>query len=227
MKGVIAIIVLLAAFISGAIADSYYIMQQLDDEAGWHYYKEINGSTVRRKAIDGYDLFALEIRQIADVPPEAVFSVLLDVASYPEVLSDNEYLEAEQVAKDSLKIVGYQFAKLPLVSNRHYLFSFDLVDFKSSLTNNSQRLYWTLIEPEGIYAPYLRKKNQDNNDPVYIKDGAGLWKINNLSDGKYENIYRLYLDPAGWMPGWLVNGSNVKNLEMLFHKVISAARKEI
>jgi hypothetical protein len=160
-----------------------------------------------------------------EIKPEQVFSVLLDVGSYKQVLGDNKYLEAEKVKDEPDRITGYQFARIPLVPNRHYLFSFDLTEHKITLQKDKQILSWVLLDEDGEYMSFINAKKEENKNPIYIKNGAGIWTITRISGNRYENSYRLYLDPAGWMPGWLVNSFNLQNLEQLFDKVLSAAQE--
>lgn len=222
----LALVLIMINIISLSFASmSDEILNQLADDNNWQVLKTKGDTIIRRKPVEGFNLFALEITRKIDVKPEAVFEVLLDVNSYPEILSENNYLEVEEVSRKPESIIGYQFARIPLISNRHYLFDFDLKSYQASLTREKMNLHWTLIDPSGEYSVYISKKNQENNNPVYIANGAGLWTIKKMADGRYENSYRLYLDPAGWMPGWLVNSFNVKNLEQLFNQVISAAAR--
>ncbi|MDP8220276.1 MAG: hypothetical protein P9X26_02950 [Candidatus Stygibacter frigidus] len=225
MKKLALVLILVNIILLSGASMSDEILKQLADDNSWQVLKTKGATVIRRKSVDGFDLFALEITRKIDVKPEAVFAVLLDVNSYPEILSQSNYLEVEEVSRDPENIIGYQFARIPLVSNRHYLFDFDLKSYQASLTRETMNLHWTLIDPSGKYSEYISKKNQENKNPIYIANGAGLWTIKKLADGRYENTYRLYLDPAGWMPGWLVNSFNVKNLERLFDQVIAAAVK--
>lgn len=218
---------MIIVFITGVILsgneNSKWISERLDEESGWQRFKEKGNTIFRRKELAGYDLFALEISREVTISPNAVFEVLLDVNNYGRVLGENKYLEAEEVKVDSTEITGYQYARIPLIPNRHYLFSFDMDNYRDSLLKHEKKLIWLLLEPEEEFTDFIEKKNKDNHNPLYIKNGSGIWKIEKLSSGKYLNSYRLYLDPAGWMPSWLVNTFNVKNLEQLFNRVLQAA----
>lgn len=223
MKTVILVLSLMSILNLFSISQSDDILNQIADKQEWKIIKDNDGTKFRRKPLQGFDLYALEISREVSISPEAVFEVLLDVANYPEILADNGLLEAEEVKRDTEQIIGYQFARLPLVSNRHYLFSFDLTAYEQSLKDGVMNLHWTLLEPDGMYSSFIESKEQLNSNPIYIANGAGLWIIREVSEGRYENVYRLYLDPAGWMPGWLVNSFNQKNLEQLFNRVLAAA----
>ncbi|MCF7911104.1 MAG: hypothetical protein K9M99_01140 [Candidatus Cloacimonetes bacterium] len=225
MKTVIFILSMISVLFLSGVSQSADILEQLKNNEDWKVIKDDAETQFRRKPLRGFDLYALEISREVKVSPGQVFAVLLDVASYPEVLADNDLLEAEEVERDPEQIIGYQFARLPLVSNRHYLFSFDLTAYEQSLKAGAMNLHWTLLEPDGKYSGFIKAKEELNNNPIYIANGAGLWMIREVEDGVYENVYRLYLDPAGWMPGWLVNSFNQKNLEQLFNRVLAAAEK--
>ncbi|MCF7920816.1 MAG: hypothetical protein K9N06_12970 [Candidatus Cloacimonetes bacterium] len=225
MKIIILLLALFSIIFLSAVNQSELVYEQLADDKGWENLKEDGATFFRRKPMTGFDLYALEIRRVTSIEPEAVYAVLLDVASYGEVLGDNKYLEAEEVSRDTVKITGYQYARIPLIPNRHYLFDFDLTDYRRSLQEKQNRLAWKLLDPEGEFKKFVAAKDLENNNPIYIRNGAGIWMIREISPGRYENIYRLYIDPAGWMPGWLVNSFNVKNLKQLFDQVLSAAAK--
>lgn len=222
---IINILVIIVLAISLYGNDSSAIKMSLSEENGWEEYKRRDGSLIRRKQLEGFDLYALEIIREVSIEPKRVFSVLLEVGKYKKVLGENKYLEAEKVIDKQDEIVGYQYARIPVIPNRHYLFSFDLAEYNQSLLGDNQKLSWTLIDAEGEYAGFIERKNRENHNPVYIRNGAGIWSIEKISEGRYLNSYRLYLDPAGWMPGWLVNSFNVKNLEELFNKVLKAASR--
>ena len=219
-------ILMLFALALNATSQSGNIYSQLSEDEGWKEFKEKGDFTFRRKPINGFDLYALEIRKIVDITPESIFAVLLDVNNYKELLGDSKYLEAEEVFRDENVITGYQFARIPVIPNRHYLFDFDLHEYKRALQDSTYKLGWTLLNPEGIHSEFIQMKNEENNNPIYIKNGAGIWLITEIAPGSYENSYRLYLDPNGWMPGWLVNTFNVKNLQQLFEQVLAAAAEK-
>lgn len=225
MKKLFLLVMLISIFQIHSISRSDLILEEIISNDGWEEFKQKGDTVFRRKEVAGFDLFALEIKRTVTTSPEDVFSVLLNVGDYARVLGDNKYLEAEEVFLSEKEIIGYQYAKIPIIPNRHYLFRFDLASYEQSLESETNQLHWVLIEGNGEYKEFIDNKKVINNNPIYIQNGAGLWSVRELSSGKYEHSYRLYLDPSGWMPAWLLNSFNVKNLQELFDRVLEAAEE--
>lgn len=217
---IIMALMLLTAITLGA-NESSFIRNELLDDSYWENLSGKEGTRFRRKAISGYDLYALEIIRESNLSAFDVFEVLLDVGNYGEILADNDYLYAEEVERNESSITGYQHASLPVVSNRHYLFNFDLAEWEKEAAE--QIISWVLVEPEGKYAEFISRKDKQFKNPLYIRNGAGIWKVRDMGNGRYEHSYRLYLDPSGWMPQFIVNNFNKRNLKDLFDRVLATA----
>ena len=105
---------------------------------------------------------------------------------------------------------------IPFVSARHYFFKIKKIsDFE---------LNWTLLENREINSSdTLYKILNENNDAVYVERGAGLWRIDNLSENLSKVSYSLYMDSGGSLSDYLNDFITSQSIIMLFNGILKKA----
>ena len=75
--------------------------------------------------------------------------------------------------------------------------------------------FWLLLEPF--------KEKANNINAIYLEYGAGIWKSEQISPGKYNISYRLYMDPGGSIPTFVVDIINETSIVGLFQDALNEA----
>jgi hypothetical protein len=219
-KSTLLMILLLVAVVP--LKANETLIEILYDNAGWQeLLKTDEGIQVNYKKIDGYDLKMLEISQVVDIPPDAIIEVLEDVESYNDVLMGNRNMICNLVEEESETITGYQYYKIPLIRDRYAVFEMK----KKYLTPSGDiRSEWILLPQTDHSALSLPDYHYDKS-PLSIDTGAGVWMFEDAGDGKWLAIHRLYMNPGGWIPDFIVERVNRKGLAELYNDVMNAASK--
>ena len=85
-------------------------------------------------------------------------------------------------------------------------------------------LNWTLLEDSEIGSSNtLNKILNENNDAVYVERGAGLWRIDSLSENLNKVSYSLYMDSGGSLSDYLNDFITSQSIIMLFNGILKKA----
>jgi|GEM_PF-492196 len=215
-----ALIILLIPFVQvlagQALVDSLY------NNNGWEKLLVTDeGIQIKTKSLEGYELKALEISQVVDVTPQWVIEVLEDVDSYNDVLADNRNMICNLVDQDENTIIGYQFYKIPFMRNRYVVFE---MKKKHETESGQYKSEWTLV-PEEVHPDLQLPDFHYEESPLSIDEGAGIWIFEQM-DTSWHITHRLYMNPGGWIPNFIVERVNRKGVAELFKDVIQAAKQK-
>jgi hypothetical protein len=204
------------------------LLELLENERGWSLIDEHDdGLELLQREIPEADLHAILVRRPMSVDPRTVTGIVEDVARYEEVVVSATTVDfAEIVSSDSL-IYGYQYFHIPLMKNRHLVFGLQRVSVNSDSTR--WQVDWTLVPgqsamPDTVHA-FIEQRNRETNDPVLMYPGAGSYRVEKLDDGRWMVSYRLYIDPGGWLPNWIVERANRAGLINLFNDIVNEANR--
>ena len=128
-------------------------------------------------------------------------------------------LKTKIISKNNQYLDGYQFIKseLPFISSREYYFR---MSYSKNFLDNNTLVHWYLLD----------KKNKTNDmvnadDTVYLDFGAGIWLFEKIEKNKHLITYRLYMDPGGSLPDFIIKKVNENSIFNIFNDVINEASK--
>ena len=90
--------------------------------------------------------------------------------------------------------------------------------------NQQILVQWVLLNENGKYTDYLQK---NDSDAVYLNFGAGVWMASPTSDGQIDISYRLYMDPGGSIPNFIIDKINEVSIVNIFKDALAEAEKRI
>lgn len=151
--------------------------------------------------------------------PVTLFSVFENIDKYEKVLKSAQNIDFETLEFEGDTIYGYQHINIPIVKDRHYVYQM----VKHSV--NSEFAYW-ILQDEGVkFEEFIQKKSSSKNNPIYLDEGTGVFKIVPGSDRTNIVSYSLYMDPGGSLPNFLINMINERGLVNMFRDVIKEAHR--
>jgi len=193
----------------------------LEASKGWVINNEIEGYKLFSKKIKDQDLSAVMVSYETSVPLSSIQEVLMDVKNYEFFLSSSSKMVTKQLEKDSSTVVGYQFIPInfPFMNDRHYYFK--LIKNEINNENSNTLVKWFLLDENKELLDF----ESSNNNTVYLKYGAGLWLVDSIDNSKIKISYRLFMDPGGSIPNFLIDKINAISIINLFKDVIAEAER--
>ena len=193
----------------------------LEASKGWVINNEIEGYKLFSKKIKDQDLSAVMVSYETSVPLSSIQEVLMDVKNYEFFLSSSSKMVTKQLEKDSSTVVGYQFIPInfPFMNDRHYYFK--LIKNEINNENSNTLVKWFLLDENKELLDF----QSSNNNTVYLKYGAGLWLVDSIDNSKIKISYRLFMDPGGSIPNFLIDKINASSIINLFKDVIAEAER--
>ena len=155
------------------------------------------------------------------IPKEIIQSVIMDVGNYENFLKSIGPIRSKEVQRSSDWVDGYQFIPidLPLIGDREYLFRMYSYGYNSGDTTSI--IHWHLLEKRDNVLVGL---NDHNNERVYLDLGAGLWMAEETLSDTIVLSYRIYMDPGGVLPEFLVDMMNKVSVMNIFKDAIAEAK---
>ena len=150
--------------------------------------------------------------------PGTLFSVFENIDKYEKVLKSAQNIDFETLEFEGDTIYGYQHINIPIVKDRHYVYQM----VKHSV--NSEFAYWILQDESVKFEEFIQKKSASKNNPIYLDEGTGVFKIVPGSDTNIVS-YSLYMDPGGSLPNFLINMINERGLVNMFRDVLKEAHR--
>ena len=197
------------------------LFHDLHDNIGWVVEDSKDGISVSRKPIQGMGLKAVMVAKKTIIPKEIIQSVIMDVGNYENFLKSIGPIRSKEVQRSSDWVDGYQFIPidLPLISDREYLFRMYSYGYNSGDTTSI--IHWHLLEKRDDVLVGL---NNQNNNRVYLDHGAGLWMAEETLSDTIVLSYRIYMDPGGALPEFLVDMMNKVSVMNIFKDAIAEAK---
>lgn len=201
------------------------LLEYLYNEQGWEYIKSSkDGITIKSKSVNGRKLEALMVHKKIKISPDVVAEVIMDVAHYGDFLSSAGTLTSIPLNNTSSYLDGYQHISIPIpfFSDRRYCFR--MTEMGWSEKNQEILVQWVLLNENGKYTDYLQN---NDSDAVYLDFGAGVWMASPTSDGQIDISYRLYMDPGGSIPNFIIDKINEVSIVNIFKDALAEAEKRI
>lgn len=200
---------------------SLSLIYELKEDAGWSL-KSYDGRelAIYQKSIDGLNRNAIRISGIYTINPESIIKVVEDIDNYKTFISANN-ISCEIVDRSDSLIIGYQHIAARFIKDRHLMFRM----FRTAADESETGLSWEIVYPEDSLKFFIDGKNQELNNPRYIDHGAGTWTFETMNDGRTLVSYSLYMDPGGWIPGFLIERINTSGIVQIFNDVIREAKR--
>ena len=85
--------------------------------------------------------------------------------------------------------------------------------------DNTSIIHWFLLDKDDALL------DSDGNSATYIDYGAGLWIAEQKEQDKTLFSYRIYMDPGGSLPDFLIDMINKTSVINIFKDAISEAQK--
>ena len=193
------------------------LLLSLNSNDGWTDIKEIDDLVnISMKEFGESEFCAIKVGKTIDIEPDRITDVIMDVNNYNSFLSNAESFKSEVVKQSDKNLIGYQYIKvdIPFFDDREYYFKMSREQILEQDTTTM--CFWVLLEP-------LEKDANFNTSAIYLEYGAGIWKSEQISTGKYNISYRLYMDPGGSIPTFVVDIINEKSITGLFQDALNEA----
>tara|TARA_B100001250_G_scaffold402862_1_gene416549 strand:+ start:905 stop:1591 length:687 start_codon:yes stop_codon:yes gene_type:complete len=194
----------------------YPLLLSLNSNDGWTDIKEIDDSTnISIKELSESKLYAIKVDKIIDIEPDQITDVIMDVNNYNSFFTNSESFKSEVINQYDKNLIGYQYIKvdIPFFEDREYYFKMSREQIIDQDTTTM--CFWLLLEPF--------KEKANNINAIYLEYGAGIWKSEQISPGKYNISYRLYMDPGGSIPTFVVDIINETSIIGLFQDALNEA----
>ncbi|MFQ6615519.1 MAG: hypothetical protein ACE5HZ_01950 [Fidelibacterota bacterium] len=197
----------------------------LHEDSGWVRVDSLKtGQEIFNKTIDPSTVPAIMVTQKAPVTPETLAETIEDVDRYADFIHDAYLDRSDLLSRTPTGMDGYQFLRLPFIVNRHYIYR---MVRQMNTDSGTIRFDWSLLPRDSQYADFLDSMDVLYGNPVYPHAVAGSWEIVPVSESEVRLTYRLYSDPAGLVPGFLVARANrIVAPAMVREMVAEAARRE-
>ena len=194
------------------------LLNSLHDNNGWKIIDSSSNNLVSTKEIPGKNLSAVMVKKEIDVPKEILQDVIMDINNYKQFLKSSGPFISNEIKRTTDFVDGYQFIpiNIPFFDNREYLFRMYPSGFKDD--DSISIIHWYLLnEQEAV----LEEKN---HSATYLNHGAGLWVAENQLNNKTSFSYRIYMDPGGSLPTFLIDLINKTSVVNIFEDAIAEAQ---
>ena len=194
------------------------LLNSLHDNNGWEILDSSSHNLVSTKEIPGRELFAVMVKKEIDLPKEILQDVIMDINNYKQFLKSSGSFISNEIKRTTDFVDGYQFIpiNIPFFDNREYLFRMYPSGFKDD--DSTSIIHWYLLNEQDAL---LDKKNQS---ATYLSHGAGLWVAENQLNNKISFSYRIYMDPGGSLPNFLIDLINKTSVVNIFEDATAEAQ---
>tara|TARA_Y100000996_G_C22477303_1_gene624724 strand:- start:347 stop:1042 length:696 start_codon:yes stop_codon:yes gene_type:complete len=185
----------------------------------WELLDTDNGLSVFTKNVNDKNLKAVMVKKELELPKEVLQNVIMDVDNYKKFLRNSESFISLQIKKTTNFVDGYQFIpiEIPFFDNREYIFRMTPSGFKKE--DSTSIIHWFLLDKDPFFL------DNDERSATYLDYGAGLWTAEEKGEDKILFSYRIYMDPGGSLPDFLIDMINKTSVINIFKDAISEAQK--
>lgn len=201
------------------------VLRDLYNDSGWVRVDSLKtGQEIFNKSLHSSPVPAIMVTQESAIGVQVVVETIEDVGRYTDFIHDAYLERSDLLARLPDGLDAYQLLALPFMANRHYIYRMGkTMDRDAGII----RFEWFLLPRDSRYASFLDSMDVLYDRPIYPRAMAGSWEIVPVSPSKMRLTYRLYADPAGWVPYFLVARANrVIAPAMVREMVAEAARRE-
>lgn len=216
-------LVITTSIFSGQSFDQ--IIPILYDDTGWKLVTLTeHGLSVYNKQIFGTQIPAIKVTYEAEVNLLILTDVIKNGQCHTEFLKESYLSESIQLQLTPNTFDAYQHLELPFLTDRHYISRSYINCVKS---HSHIRMNWEMLPDNGEYENFLIEKNNEYGEIIYIDQSYGGWEVIQLDDKNVQVNYRIYLDPGGWVPDFLVNRSNQTVAPKTVYSMVKEAKRQM
>lgn len=216
---IINIILINIIFSSNISIKPIDLLSSLHNNADWKLLQSKENISVSTKKIEGKDLLGVMVKGEISLPNEILQNVIMDIDGYSDFLKGSSSIISKKLKKTSDFVDGYQFIpiNIPFFENREYLFRMYPRSYRND--DNTSIIHWHLLDRD------LQYLNSDSLTATYLNYGAGLWVAEKSTENKTYISYRIYMDPGGSLPSFLIDMINKTSVVNIFNDVVAEAQK--
>ena len=179
----------------------------------WELAKRKGELEIYSRRHDGTQLKEVLASGCIDVPPWVCKNVVDDVESFPEFMPYT--VDSRIVARDGEDLIVYQRLDAPMIADR---------DWVMRTRNESRRREDGVIEYKKTWRSAEGHGPEPSEGVVRILVNQGCWIFEPRAKGEGTRVtYRVFTDPGGRIPNWMVNRANTKAIPKLFAAVAERA----
>ena len=216
------ILILISSYGIAEIKDSRTekLLKTLYNNEGWVVDNIKDGISLSRKKIENMELTALMVKQEIMIPKEIVQSVVMDVNNYEKFLN-NQGLISKVINRGINWVDGYQYIPIdiPMIADREYLFR--MYPDGHNKEDTISIIHWYLLDKK---QDVLVELNERPKDTVYLDHGAGLWVAEEIEKDTIILSYRIYMDPGGSLPDFMIDIMNKVSVVNVFKDAVAEAQ---
>lgn len=181
----------------------------------WKLKKEVDGIQAFHKPTTTSKFNRYRITTEIEGSLESMVAILQDIDNYPKIFHDLRKATLVNSDYDN-KLEIFLHTKTPFpVKDR---FSYSDTTFEFDKTTKTVSINITCVQNE-----YLEEYKSKG---VVIKDCNGLWKIQDVGDGKLYVEHEFFADPAGQVPAWIVNKRTIDSPIKTIQSIRKIIKKE-
>ena len=196
------------------------LFQMLKSNEDWTTVAKKGEVILSTKSLKNMSLVAFMAKQKTNIPSKIIQDIVMDVKNYGQYFSSAGEFVFNEVKKFSGVVEGYHLlpVDLPFMKDREYFFRVHTGGY--NMEDDASIVHWYLIDgPEKVQIQNTTK------DAIYLNYGAGLWMAEHNAEGEYMLSYRLYLDPGGSIPDFVIELLNKMSIVNVFNDVLSEASR--
>lgn len=158
----------------------------------WNLVKQEEGISVYTKYIEGFDIKAVKVVSIFNCSLTDIIAVFKDVENYPTwVYGCKQASMLKQLNEKEGIYYSVSDAPWP-VSDR------DVVMFNTTSQNPESKIVTSVSQAKQGEVP-------EKEDIVRMMQVKSKWILKPIGNGSVEVTYEIAVNPAGYIPAWLVN----------------------
>jgi len=175
--------------------------------ADWEKFSDKEGVLVEWRKVEGSRV--REIRATGEIaqPLAKLVAVLRDIEHWPQFMPPTEAVEVYDDRGDLRRM--HVTINPAMVSRRDYC-----VEVVWKVQATSAESHWVQI-PQGCPPPKKGVVRHLRTD--------GSWKLRTLGERRTLVEYQAITDPAGNIPGWIVDRATAKTMRGMFHSLLRRA----
>lgn len=178
----------------------------------WNLVDESDGVKIWTRELTNSSIRELKAETVLTVAAERIWSVLLDVESYPEFMP--HVVESKLLKKLPDGYIHYQRLDPPLVSER---------DFTVRVTH-------TTDADTGVYERVWKETDATDTKPrdgvVRMPINRGKWVLRQVDANKTKVLYYVHADVGGAIPDWIAGRANRISVPKMLVAVEKRARAQ-
>ncbi len=202
--------------------ENIILLNELKENHGWTLIENRISDSMRvyEKNIEDMELKALRVEKVIDFNYKYILDTVMDIGNYSKALENPDLTSFIVGQKDDF-IYAYNHISIPFpfVDDRHYF-------FKIKKTSDYE-IDWILVSESEANSIYKFERILDKKSgSVYIDYGAGIWKVEPITQNLSSVSYSLYMDSGGLITDYLNDLFASQSIINLYKGVIKNSKKK-